>query len=154
MYAIHRQAAPPSGAAFSLSARLTPSCLQSTSSSRSKIVRNLVTATNDFLQLFEVVEEIVGSSTLALHAQPDSLANGDSNEEQDDAKQSEEKRPVDANGETQVSPPSTSVVLSHLYHALAMQTPSLMAFELMLSARFFLLRRFQLAARANYRVTL
>lgn len=109
MYAIHRQAAPPSGVAFSLSARLTPSCLQSTSSSKSKIVRNLVTATNDFLQLFEVVEEVVSNGAPALHTLENGVANGEIETERETAEPSEEKKPAEANGETQVSPCRRSV---------------------------------------------
>lgn len=109
MYAIHRQAAPPSGVAFSLSARLTPSCLQGTSTSTSKIVRNLVTATNDFLQLFEVVEEVVprnyGKAT-EVHG----LSNGQLEEPQAEREQSEQKKPAEQkNGETQVSLPVFSL---------------------------------------------
>lgn len=105
MYAIHRQAAPPSGVAFSLSARLTPSCLQSTSSSKSKIVRNLVTARNDFLQLFEVEEDTINSGldASALRAQADGEANVQSNGEGDSSEQLEEKKPAAVNGELQVS---------------------------------------------------
>lgn len=98
MYAIHRQAAPPSGVAFSLSARLTPSCLQGTSTSTSKIVRNLVTATNDFLQLFEVVEEVAESN-----ARRSAAVNGKLVTLEAETEQSEQKKPSDVNGETQVS---------------------------------------------------
>lgn len=93
MYAIHRQAAPPSGVAHSLSARLTPSCLQGSSRSRSKIIRNLVTATNDCLQLFEIVEEIVQES----NGNADLLTNGASNghrkspDEQEQVKEAEQE---------------------------------------------------------------
>lgn len=102
LYAIHRQAAPPSGVAFSLSARVTPSCLQGTSTSTSKIVRNLITATNDFLQLFEVVEEVVydaGISDVAVNG----LANGGQVDGQAEREQSEEKKPADLDEATQVS---------------------------------------------------
>lgn len=98
MYAIHRQAAPPSGVAFSLSARLTPSCLQGTSTSTSKIVRNLVTATNDFLQLFEVVEEVVDSN-----AGRSDAVNGKLVTPEAETEQSEQMKPSESNGETQVS---------------------------------------------------
>lgn len=108
MYAIHRQAAPPSGVAYSLSARLTPSCLQSTSSSKSKIVRNLVTARDDFLQLFEVVEEAIGSDASAPALRPHARANGvvyDQTDGEDDiAEELEEKKPAAGNGDMQVSP--------------------------------------------------
>lgn len=103
MYAIHRQAAAPSGVAFSLSARLTPSCLQSTSSSRAKIVRNLITATNDFLQLFEVVEEVVSSVEFAVGALPNGIEAGAVENAQADGEQSEESHPAGPNGHTQVS---------------------------------------------------
>ena len=57
MYAIHRQAVPPNGVSHVVSARLTPSCLQEASTSRSKIIRNLVTARNNFVQVYEIREE-------------------------------------------------------------------------------------------------
>lgn len=105
MYAIHRQAAPPSGVAFSLSARVTPSCLQSTSSSKTKIVRNLITARNDFLQLFEVEEEVINtaSSEAAIPSHSNGGAVGQADGEDNAAEQSEEKKPAAVNGELQVS---------------------------------------------------
>ena len=63
LYAIHKQAAPPSGVSHCISARLTPSCLQQQHGHNDKsarIVRNLVTARSNYIQVFEVVEEVLG----------------------------------------------------------------------------------------------
>ena len=61
LYAIHKQAAPPSGVSHCISARLTPSCLQQQHSlTNTRIVRNLVTARSNYIQVFEVVEEVLG----------------------------------------------------------------------------------------------
>lgn len=99
MYAIHRQAAPPSGVDHSLSARLTPSCLQGSSTARSKTFRNLITARSDSLQLFEIVEELVDAPDSGVAGSADSQA-----KEQQDVheRQSEEKKPA-VNGATEVS---------------------------------------------------
>ena len=60
LYAIHKQAAPPSGVSHCISARLTPSCLQQQQQyNNTRIVRNLVTARSNYLQVYEVVEEEV-----------------------------------------------------------------------------------------------
>lgn len=59
LYAIHKQAAPPSGVSHCISARLTPSCLQQQTNA-TRIVRNLVTARSNYIQVFEVVEEVLG----------------------------------------------------------------------------------------------
>jgi hypothetical protein len=99
MYAIHRQAAPPSGVDYSLSARLTPSCLQGSSTARSKTFRNLITARNDFLQLFEIVEEIVEAPNGGIAASPSGEVNGQQDVHE---RQSEEKKPA-INGATEVS---------------------------------------------------
>jgi hypothetical protein len=61
MYAIHKQAVPPSGLSHTISARLTPSCYQSTpssSKSQKRIVRQIVAARNNFVQVFDVLEEL------------------------------------------------------------------------------------------------
>lgn len=80
IYAIHKQAAPPSGISHCISARLTPSCLLSEdgpSSSRSRITRNLVTARSNYLRIFEVVEELRERESHAAAA-PDVRLNGES----------------------------------------------------------------------------
>lgn len=77
MYAIHKQAVPPSGLSHTISARLTPSCYQSTSSrSQKRIVRQIVAARNNFLQVFDVLEELDevvqnGSDTQSNGKQPE-----------------------------------------------------------------------------------
>jgi hypothetical protein len=60
MFAYHRQTLPPSGVCHAVSLRLTPSSLQSNAlpGSPSRIIRNLVVARNNFLQIFHVVESI------------------------------------------------------------------------------------------------
>ena len=81
IYAIQKQAAPPSGVSHCISARLTPSCLLlheeeqggPSTSSHSRIIRNLVTARSNYLQIFEVVEELRDAPAVA-----SSLVNGGS----------------------------------------------------------------------------
>jgi cleavage and polyadenylation specificity factor subunit 1 len=58
MFAYHKQTLPPSGVSHAVSLRLTPSLLQSNAlpGSSSRVIRNLVVARNNFLQIFEVRE--------------------------------------------------------------------------------------------------
>jgi hypothetical protein len=58
MFAYHKQTLPPSGVSHAVSLRLTPSSLQSNAlpGSSSRVIRNLVVARNNFLQIFEVRE--------------------------------------------------------------------------------------------------
>lgn len=58
MHALYKQAAPPSGFSHVVSARLTPSCLQGSSNAKSRITRNVIAARNNFVQVFQVVEEL------------------------------------------------------------------------------------------------
>ena len=91
IYAIQKQAAPPSGISHCISARLTPSCLLSlhnheqedrepSTSSRARITRNLVTARSNYLQIFEVVEELRDgfTATAAAGLVGSGLVNGES----------------------------------------------------------------------------
>ena len=98
MYAIHRQAVPPSGIAHVVSARLMPSCLQESSTSTSRIVRNMVTANNDYLQIFEVQEECRPLTSLNVAPQ----ANGVKREETEE-EDNEEDRAMSVHEMMQVS---------------------------------------------------
>lgn len=99
IYAIQKQAAPPSGVSHCVSARLTPSCLlheeeQSPStSSRCRVTRNLVTARSNYLQIFEVVEELgdhaavpaaaAATAATGLHVNGEITRNGSTEERED-----------------------------------------------------------------------